>query len=190
MTGDIKFQDSMDLDAWLVHGGSPKFIPLMDPARLLSERLPWLGDLGSGGILNGSVVSSATKDHFRRKLEESESIEERIDRAFDAIRVLDEQTFLARMSTSTETPAHGVVVDVTSSYVGTQKDLDPMYDESDEYSDPVKHFYTYRIRVSNYGYVVVSFVLFPMMCKEICFQSGEPGSMKTSYIYINTEGSL
>lgn len=151
MRDEIPFQESMDLDAWLVHGGSPKFGPLSDPAKLLQERLPWLGDLEHGGMLNRHAVSSAANNHFRRAIEENETIEERIDRAFDAIRVLEEQKFLARMSSSTET--RGVVVDVTTGYVGTQKELDPLYDDSDEYSDPLKYFYTYRIRVSNHGYV-------------------------------------
>jgi len=174
MPDGIAFQESMDLDAWLVHGGRPKFGPLSDPGRLLQERLPWIsssmGDLQSLGGLDGHSVSSVAKDHFRRKIEEDESIEERIDRAFDAIRVLEEQKFLARMSSSTET--RGIVVDVTTSYVGTQKELDPMYDDTDEYSEAMKYFYTYRIRVSNHGYVIYLYTwVLPVMCKEICFQS-------------------
>lgn len=138
------------MNAWLVHGGSPRFVPC-DPAyaiRAQRERLPWL-ELNGNGIVSGPIVSSVTKDYFRKDLEGSETIEERIDRAFDAIRVLEEQKYLARMSNSTVT--NGIVVDVTTMYVGTQRDLDPFYDDEDGELDPPKYYYTYRIRVSNHG---------------------------------------
>lgn len=150
---EYKYQEPMDMDAWLVHGGSPKYISCVDPGfatQSLKERLPWFDRGRHDGVINGSVISSSTQYYFRENPSE-ESVEERIDRAFDAIRVLEEQKFLARMSTSTET--RGVVVDVTTGYVGTQKEFDPMYDDSDECIDPLKYFYTYRIRVSNHGYV-------------------------------------
>jgi len=44
----------------------------------------------------------------------------------------------------------GVHVEVSTSHVGTQADLDPLYEE--EEGVPQKSFYTYRVRVSNCGW--------------------------------------
>lgn len=41
---------------------------------------------------------------------------------------------------------------VSTAHMGSQADLDPLYDEDDS-GAPEKHYWTYRIRVSNVGYV-------------------------------------
>lgn len=42
------------------------------------------------------------------------------------------------------------IVQVSTAHMGSQADLDPLYDEEDD-GAPNKHYWTYRIRVSNLG---------------------------------------
>ena len=42
------------------------------------------------------------------------------------------------------------IVQVSTAHMGSQADLDPLYDEDDD-GAPKKHYWTYRIRVSNLG---------------------------------------
>lgn len=42
-------------------------------------------------------------------------------------------------------------VQVSTAHMGSQADLDPLYDEEDDDGAPKKHYWTYRIRVSNVG---------------------------------------
>ena len=39
---------------------------------------------------------------------------------------------------------------VSTAHMGSQAELDPLYDEDDD-GAPKKHYWTYRIRVSNVG---------------------------------------
>jgi hypothetical protein len=71
-----------------------------------------------------------------------------LDRAFPSLRLLGEQMHMARCSSSCTTD--GVRVDVTTSFIGRQSDLDPTYDQDDDDAPP-KYYFTYRIRVSNLG---------------------------------------
>eukprot|EP00887_Chlorella_sp_A99_P000267 scaffold13.g267.t1 len=73
---------------------------------------------------------------------------ERLDRAFEGLRVLNEQLAMAERSssaTTTHDPGVAVNVEVTTAYAG----MDATY-EPDE-GVPQKQYFAYRIRISNIG---------------------------------------
>ncbi|KAI7840000.1 hypothetical protein COHA_006265 [Chlorella ohadii] len=68
--------------------------------------------------------------------------------AFESLRLLADQVALDEATSSCTT--EGVHVEVSTAHMGSQADLDPLYDEDDS-GAPEKHYWTYRIRVSNVG---------------------------------------
>lgn len=149
---DFQFTKPMDKEAWLNKGGAPSWVS-PEPqysTEAIQDSLPWVdpGRMNHGEV-TGETVASCVRDYFRRPLGDGETVDERINRAFQAIRVLEEQLYYARSGSSSCTD--GVRVDVTTCFVGSQKELDAMYDEDED--GPPKYYYSYRIRVTNLGYV-------------------------------------
>ena len=87
------------------------------------------------------------RQQFRSPAAASLDPGQQLDRAFEALRVLGEQLHLAECSSSAQT--EGIHVEVTTAYVGPQSDLDPTYEPEEGVA--MKHFFTYRIRISNVG---------------------------------------
>lgn len=116
----------------------------------VKKTLPWLDQtFCPEGKISSSDMKAYIRQSFRHPSKEL-GYQELVDRSFDSLRVLEEQLYLNACSSTAIT--RGVRIDVTSAYVGTQKDIDDTYDEVED--GPLKHFYTYRIRVSNNGWVV------------------------------------
>ncbi|GAB4815343.1 hypothetical protein N2152v2_002389 [Parachlorella kessleri] len=99
------------------------------------------------GTFSPSEVRDLVRHHFRSPAP-AESEAEYIDRAITSFRVLSEQVYLMQCSSSCRT--EGVVVEVTSAFMGRESELDPMYEEPEDAEDE-KHLFTYRVRISNVG---------------------------------------
>lgn len=52
-------------------------------------------------------------------------------------------------------------MEVTTAYVGRQSDLDPTYEKEEGVAD--KHYFTYRIRVSNCGWALGATLALPSL---------------------------
>jgi hypothetical protein len=131
----------------------------------LVSLLPWLSSSTYTGSFTADQLRQTIRSEFRNpsKNEATDSINDTsttipasnyppdlLDRAFTSLRVLEEQLHMARCSSTAITDS--IRVDVCSAFVGTQAELDPTYDPDDE-TVPPKMYYTYRVRVSNTGYV-------------------------------------
>lgn len=133
---------------FLIHSGV--YIVAEYSVEAVKKTLPWLDQtLCPQGKFSSSDIKAYIRQSFRHPSKELDS-QELMDRAFDSLRVLEEQLYMNACSSTAIT--RGVRIDVTSAYVGTQKDIDDTYDEIED--GPLKHFYTYRIRVSNNGWVL------------------------------------
>lgn len=163
----------------MTKGGAPSWVspePLYS-TEAIQDALPWVDpERLHHGKVTGETVVSCVREYFRRPLGDDETVDGRIDRAFQAIRALEEQLYYARSGSSS--CSDGVRVDVTTCFVGSQKELDVMYDEEED--GPPKYYYSYRIRVTNLGCVGFDIVLLDttyivyqasMITKEICFQT-------------------
>ena len=126
----------------------------------LTTLLPWLSSSSYTGSFNADQLRHTIRAEFRHPSSTTNSTStppsstpstpDLLDRAFTSLRVLEEQLHMARCSSTAAT--NSIRVDVCSAFVGTQADLDPTYDPDDE-AVPPKMYYTYRVRVSNTGYV-------------------------------------
>lgn len=176
---EFQFTKPMDKEAWLTKGGAPSWVspePLYS-TEAIQDGLPWVDpERLQYGKVTGETVISCVRKYFRRPLGDDETVDGRIDRAFQAIRALEEQLYYARSGSSSCTD--GVRVDVTTCFVGSQKELDVMYDEEED--GPPKYYYSYRIRVTNLGCVgfdmalchsILPMYYASMITKEICFQT-------------------
>ena len=136
----------------------------------LVNLLPWLSSSTYTGSFTSDQLRACIQSEFRHpsnnsnedvaKFSSSSSdstttptTPDLLDRAFTSLRVLEEQLHMARCSSTATTEA--IRVDVCSAFVGTQAELDPTYDPDDE-TVPPKMYYTYRVRISNTGYVLKS----------------------------------
>ncbi|EFN52001.1 hypothetical protein CHLNCDRAFT_139531 [Chlorella variabilis] len=128
-------------EAWLFQGGSHAWSPPRDEFRLnsLKSLVPWAAQGVTSGSLSPADLRQLISRAFRQPPAGS-SREEQLDRAFQSLRLLSDQIHMQ---------AQGVHVEVTTAYVGRQSDLDPTYEKEEGVAD--KHYFTYRIRVSNCG---------------------------------------
>lgn len=116
---EFQFTKPMDQSAWLANGGAPGWIKPEPQYSLeaLSETLPFVCPSKiPGGVVTGTLMKSCTEEFFRKPLEGSETAQTRVDMALEAVRVLEEQKFLSKTSSTAITDC--VRVDVTSSYLG------------------------------------------------------------------------
>jgi len=116
----------------------------------MARLLPWLANASmSNGVFDSPSLRQSIRDAFRSKNDPSDPLfTDAIDRAFQSLKVLEEQLYMKQSSSSATT--RGVRVDVTSAFVGRHSDLDSTFDPDS--GVPNKNYFTYRIRVSNVGY--------------------------------------
>ena len=167
----------MDRDAWLKKGGEHNWSKTPAGYRVdaLRRLLPWVPEVGvfvtlqwsrercaaarlklptspqprpqETGSFTPELLRQTARSQFRAPPPAAGGETELLDRAFTSLRVLSEQLHLARCSSTATT--EGIHVEVTTSYVGKQAELDPTYDDED--GTPPKLLFTYRVRVSNLG---------------------------------------
>lgn len=150
----IDVQMPVDKNAWLNNGGghgwatpAPTYIK-----ESMEALLPWLPSSQYSGTFSADDLRHAVQQEFRQPTVPPQSPAELLDRAFTSLKILSEQIHLTQCSSLAIT--EGIRIDVCSAYVGSQTDLDPTYDpEQDAQEHPPKQFYTYRVRISNVGYV-------------------------------------
>ncbi|KAI3430609.1 hypothetical protein D9Q98_005201 [Chlorella vulgaris] len=143
----------LNKEAWLFEGGSHSWAAPRDIYRLESLRTlaPWAAKGVASGSLPPPELRALVSRCFRHP-PASSSREEQLDRAFLSLRLLSEQVHMhCHCSSSCET--EGVDVEVTTGYVGNQRDLDPTFEaeEGAEEGADGNTYFTYRIRVSNCG---------------------------------------
>ncbi|PSC74841.1 Co2+ Mg2+ efflux [Micractinium conductrix] len=142
----------VDKEAWLGRSGGHGWSKPRDEFHLESLRrlAPWVAEGATSGSFSPAQLRALVTRCFRHPPAGS-SADDRIDWAFQSLRLLSEQIQMQRCSSSAET--EGVHVEVTTAHVGSQGELDPTFDPDEE--GPEKEFYTYRVRVSNCGKDVV-----------------------------------
>jgi hypothetical protein len=134
--GKLLLQRPFDKDAWIAKSGSPTFFNEDTSTNLTLPCPPGKGPITRSWLRKASRASFQNTD------------QKHITPAFDAIRILDEQMYLASKTSSAVT--RDVMISTIAMYVGSQAELDPLY-EAEE--DEVKYYYSYRIQIHNMRYV-------------------------------------
>ena len=114
----------------------------------LHRLLPWLAGSELSGAFTAPALRQTIRDGFRAPAPPADQ-NELLDRAFTALRVLEDQVHMAQCTSRCTTD--GVTVEVTTAYVGTRSEIDPTYESDNDEEGPKKYYYTYRVRISNVG---------------------------------------
>jgi hypothetical protein len=120
----LEIQAPLDTEAWLANGGAHEWAatPPAYNAKALAQLLPWLGNLTSSGRFTAEELRDTVRRAFRDPaaldIHDNGGKQPPLDRAFEALRVLGEQTHLARCSSSAT--SNGIRVDVATGFVGVR----------------------------------------------------------------------
>lgn len=122
---DLKICCSMPIDkeAWLMNGGNHAWVSPYPKYCLesLKSLVPWVNASGisSDGSFDSDQLRSLARQAFRESSSEvPPSVQ--MNRALDALRILEEQMYMGKCSSSTIT--NDIRIDVTSTYVGVRID--------------------------------------------------------------------
>lgn len=146
---ELPIRAPVNREAWM-GGPQHEWAPPRDEFYLQSFKrlVPWVAQDATSGVLTPARLRDLVRQAFRAPPPAEGGRDRQLDQAFESLRLLAEQIALDEATSSCTT--EGVHVEVSTAHMGSQADLDPLYDEDDD-GAPKKHYWTYRIRVSNLG---------------------------------------
>ena len=117
---EIQFSMPMDKDAWLLNGGGHGWIKPHPEysVEAVGALLPWLQQHQRPfeGRFSASDIMHIVKEEFR-----TPQPDDAVDKAFGSLKVLEEQLYLERCSSSAVT--RDIRIDVNACYVGVRPHL-------------------------------------------------------------------
>ncbi|PRW20169.1 hypothetical protein C2E21_9247 [Chlorella sorokiniana] len=146
---ELPIRAPVNREAWM-GGPQHEWAPPRDEFYLQSFKrlVPWAAQDATSGVLTPAHLRELVRRTFRAPPPEEGGRARQLDQAFESLRLLADQVALDEATSSCTTD--GVHVEVSTAHMGSQAELDPLYDDEDDGS-PKKHYWTYRIRVSNLG---------------------------------------